>query len=373
MFESFGRGLKLILASIKMGFQDRRLLLPGVLTVFSNFFFAILLFLEGKSRVGAAGTVAGTAAAIPALGGHGLQGLGAHGIHLPAMGAAAPTLAKIAGHGAHHAARGMDLTKPDAIQGLIGQTALNGPWDQSGVGALQAAATPDAVLAVVAILVVWWLTNRFLEGVTTALVYSHLTEGAGSGKFSTACAAVFTSLPAIVALGFTTLIAKRVARFMRDKRGSGIFGFGVNFLASVVEVFWTLAGHLILPAIVIEGTSFWGALKRADRIAQGNLIAIGVGEIGIDTINRVVLLLVCLAGVSGFSYACYTHMVFTSAPVLICGALWASLVIVVTAMSIYIRAAFFTCLYVWAIEAEALSEAERVHHRPPAPLAAALA
>jgi hypothetical protein len=176
-----------------------------------------------------------------------------------------------------------------------------------------------------------------------------------------------------VALGFVTLIAKRVARFMRDKRGSGVFGMGVNFLASIVEVFWTLAGHLILPAIVIEGTSFWGALKRADRIAQGNLIAIGVGEIGIDTINRVVLLLVCLAGISGFSYAYVQHLVFTSPAVLIGGALWASTVIVVTAMSIYIRAAFFTCLYVWAIEAEALSEAERVHHRAPGPLAAALA
>jgi hypothetical protein len=48
-------------------------------------------------------------------------------------------------------------------------------------------------------------------------------------------------------------------------------------------------------------------------------------------------------------------------------------VIVVTAMSIYIRAAFFTCLYVWAIEAEALTEAERINHSMPAPLAAAMA
>ena len=289
MFESFGRGLKLILASIKMGFQDRRLLVPGILTVFSNFFFAILLFLEGKSRVGA-GEAGGAAAA-------GAKALTPH----------AAAAIKHISQGAHgHPA--FNLAKPDAIQQFIGQTALNGPWDQSGMGALQAAATPDAILAVVAILVVWWLTNRFLEGVTTALVYSHLTEGAGTGKFSTACAAVFTSLPAIVALGFTTLIAKRVAKFMRDKRGSGIFGMGVNFLASIVEVFWTLAGHLILPAIVIEGTSFWGALKRADRIAQGNLIAIGVGEIGIDTINRVVLLIVCLAGVSGYSYAFYYHL-----------------------------------------------------------------
>jgi hypothetical protein len=335
-----------------MGFQDKRLLVPGILTVFSNFFFAILLFMEGKTRLGA----------------------GAHGATSAVdMSQAAPAAVAVAKHGLHHGRHAMDLAKPEAIQQFIGQTALNGPWDQSGFGALQAAATPDAILAVVAILGIWWLTNRFLEGVTTALVYSHLTEGAGTGKFTNACAAVFTSLPAIIALGFTTLIAKRVARFMRDKRGSGIFGMGVNFLSSVVEVFWTLAGHLILPAIVIEGTSFWGALKRADRIAQGNLIAIGVGEIGIDTINRVVLLVVCLAGVSGFSYAYVQHMVFSSPAVLMGGAAWAATVIVVTAMSIYIRAAFFTCLYVWAIEAEALSEAERVNHRAPGPLAAALA
>ena len=352
MFESFGRGLKLILASIKMGFQDKRLLVPGILTVFSNFFFAIMLFLEGKSKVASAEQLAQTGENIKA---------------------AAPAALTAARHGLHHARHAMELAKPEAIQQMLGQTALNGPWDQSGMGALQQAATPDAIVAVVAILVLWWLTNRFLEGVTTALVYSHLTEGAGSGKFSTACVAVFTSLPAIVALGFVTLIAKRVARFMRDKRGSGIFGMGVNFLASIVEVFWTLAGHLILPAIVIEGTSFWGALKRADRIAQGNLIAIGVGEIGIDTINRLVLFLVSIAGISGFSYVYMQHIAFTSPMVLLGGAAWASTVIVVTAMSIYIRAAFFTCLYVWAIEAEALSEAERVHHRAPGPLAAALA
>ena len=160
---------------------------------------------------------------------------------------------------------------------------------------------------------------------------------------------------------------------MRDKRGSGIFGMGINFLSSIVEVFWTMAGHLILPAIVIEGTSFWGALKRADRIGQGNLIAIGVGEIGIDTINRLVMFAVCTGGVAGYSFVWFNHIPATAPIVMIGGAFWAMSVVLVTAMSIYIRAAFFTCLYVWAIEAEALSEAERVNCQPPAPLAAALA
>lgn len=339
MFESFGRGFKMIFAAIKMGWQDKRLLLPGLMTVFSNFFFAILLFLEGKTRL-------------------------AEG--------QAQAAAQNAGH-LKHAVKNFAQPATDSIQKLMGHTAINGPWDQSGLDALQGAASPDAVLAVVAILSLWWLTNRFLEGVTTALVYSHLTDGAGSGRFSTSCAAVFSSLPAIITLGLVTLIAKRVARFMRDKRGTGIFGMGINFLSSIVEIFWTMAGHLILPAIVIEGTSFWGAMKRADRIGQGNLITIGVGEIGVDTINRIVLLMVGGFGVGGFSYISMAHLPVSSPIVIAGGSLWALSVILVTAMSIYIRAAFFTCLYVWAIEAEALSEAERLNYAPPAPLAAALA
>ncbi|MBP7579238.1 MAG: hypothetical protein KA794_21155, partial [Candidatus Obscuribacter sp.] len=63
----------------------------------------------------------------------------------------------------------------------------------------------------------------------------------------------------------------------------------------------------------------------------------------------------------------------TAPIVMIGGSLWAMTVIVTTAMSIYIRSAFYTCLYVWAIEAEALSEADRINCQPPGPLAAAMA
>ena len=39
----------------------------------------------------------------------------------------------------------------------------------------------------------------------------------------------------------------------------------------------------------------------------------------------------------------------------------------------YIRSAFYTCLSVWAIEAEAVTDMERWKVAPPEPLAAALA
>lgn len=331
MFDSIGRGFRLILASIKMGWHDKRLMLPSIITVLSNIFFAILLYLQAKTSFGGKSE---TANQLMAQGQNLFQGQGDAG----------------------------------ALSGLTG---LNGPMDPTGLGIN---VSGDSVIAVTGILAVWWLCNRFMEGITTALVYSHLTEGRGSGKFSAAATAVFTSLPAIIMLGLVTLIAKRIAGWLRHKRGEGgLFGFGFNFLAGIIEVFWTLAGHMILPAIVIEGTSFWGALKRADRIAQGNLLTIGVGEVGVDLICRLTTYLVYVGGCAGFGLAYFAHMSLTSPLMVMTGLIWATAVLVVTALSIYIRAAFYTCLYVWAITAEEVEEAMRSEVAPPAPLAAALA
>lgn len=332
MFDSFARGFKMIWASILMANRDKRLLVPSILTVFTNFFFAGALFLDAKGGVSS----------------------GASG------------MARQAG----------SMIRDGQAGQLMNLGGVNGPMDPSGFGAMGGMFNSDILSLGACIVAVWWLTNKFLEGVTTALVYSHLTEGPGAGKFSIACQAVFSSLPAIVILGTVTMIAKRICGWMRDKRGSGAFGFGINFLAQVVEIFWTLAGHLILPSIVIEGTSFWGALKRADRIAQGNLLTIGVGEVGVDTICAVATNGMGLVGVLGFFgivYAQAQHIMIPMGLIAFVGAIWICSVVVAIAASIYIRAAFYTCLYVWAIEAEAVEEAERHQVNAPAPLAAALA
>lgn len=336
MFESFGRGFKMIWASVKMGWQDKRLLLPSILTVFTNLLFGVITAIAGLKLIPHGG---GSLAQSP-IGQTTMHGLIKH---------------------------------PAGMHNLAPVTSLNGPLDPSGWGAMMGNINSDGVIFMACLGFVWWLTNRIFEGVTTALVYSHLSEGKGSGKFSEACTAVLSSLPAIIVLGIVTFIAKRLAGFMRNKGGVGAMSFGFSFLANLVEIFWTLAGHLILPAIVIEGTSFWGGLKRADKIAQGNLLTIGVGEVGVDAICRIVTMLVYAGGVAGFGYATYAQLGFTN-PLVILGALiWAATVVTVTALSIYIRAAFYTCLYAWAIEAEAVQATERVRVKPPGPLAAALA
>jgi hypothetical protein len=364
MFESFGRGLKMIGASIKMGWHDKRLLLPSILTVFTNIVFAIILLFVGLQDM-THGHAGDAAKQLSHMSPGQLSGGVGHGFLASNPGQGMPNLL---GGGA----------MPGSPAGLTGMGGVNSPMDQSGFKAMSGIFTEENVLVICLIMMVWWTCNRFLEGVTTALVYSHLAEGARSGRFSKAAAAVFQSLPAILILGLVTLLCKRMAGWMRKKKNAaGMFGFGFKFLASIVEVFWTLAGHLILPAIVIEGTSFWGGLKRADKIARGNLLTIGVGEVGVDVICRITTALLYAAGVAGFGAVYYMayEMKMAVSPALVWsgGLFWAGLVVVVTALSIYIRAAFYTCLYVWAIDAEAVKVTERKKVRAPEPLAAALA
>lgn len=215
MLESFTRGFRMIWASIKMGWQDKRLMIPSILTVFTNALFSCIFFLDGIKQMGRqAGGVAGAMT----------QGGAAHGAHGPAVGANMPTHGMLGG-------------VPSA--GSVGQMLnLNGRSDMSGVesfnfDALAGLFTTDNIIIVTSLMMVWWLTNRIMEGITSALVYSHLTDGKGSGKFSEAISAVFQSLPAIIVLGMVTLIAKKIAGFLRKGNHGGFLGAGFNMLAGM--------------------------------------------------------------------------------------------------------------------------------------------
>ena len=124
--------------------------------------------------------------------------------------------------------------------------------DQGGIAGASGFAA-DSWLSTAALFAIWWLLNRALEGVTTAMAYSHLTSGPGSGKFSLAIKAVVDSAWPLIQLGIATFIANYIARWLKNKQGNPMGGFGLmGFLGGMVQIFWTLAGHLLLPAIVIE-------------------------------------------------------------------------------------------------------------------------
>lgn len=368
MFDSLARGFRMIWSSIKMGLEDTRLLIPSIITVFTNLLFGALILFGSVHAM--QGQATGIGAGIGIGKGTGLALPGKHTAHH------AKALSNSYGDRAN--SYGDQASK---LIALAGYQPMNG-YQSNGAGLPEIGSRIENTImspstwTIVGILALWWLINRFLEGVTIALAYSHLTDGPGKGKFSLACKAVLESMIPIIILGIVTLFVRKFAGVLRHKSG-GMFGFGFGFLAGMFEVFWTLAGHLILPVIVIEGTSFWGALKRVDRMAQGNLLAIGVGEVGIHGICDLLSGMVWMVGMGGFGWGLwlYTqHQIALIAPFIVTSVLaWICLVVVTRAFCIYIRAAFYTCLYVWAINAEGAIAGQRSQIAPPAPLAAALA
>ncbi len=80
-------------------------------------------------------------------------------------------------------------------------------------------------------------------------VYSHLTEGPGSGKFKLAIRAVHRQRTGPNWLGIVTFLANTIARGLKNKQattGNTGFSFGFGFLAGMIQIFWTLAGHLVI-------------------------------------------------------------------------------------------------------------------------------
>src|SRR5438477_1906812 len=120
MFESFGRGFRMIWASIKMGWQDKRLLLPSILTVFTNLVFGMMLVLQGAERIHHGGAAGGASATGGMPGMPGLPGL---------PGGDMPIHATLPTHG-------LLPHGHSQVTQLVGLTGLNGPVDQSGFGAL---------------------------------------------------------------------------------------------------------------------------------------------------------------------------------------------------------------------------------------------
>jgi hypothetical protein len=356
----------MIWAAIKMGWSDKRLLLPSVLSVFSQTFFFVLLIVLTYGKVP-------HTAQPPSLVGHSQS----------APVAGMPTFGLLKGD---HPQMKVPRSSLDAeaakekMQQMLQMMRPNGEGDPNGFdaegGGFGAIFNGDNALLLAGIASISWLINRILEGVTTALVYSHLTEGKGTGRFSQAFKAVFLSLPAIVMLGIVTWLARRMATLFKKSRPGGMFGMMLGFVFGFVEIFWTLAGHLILPAVVIEGCSFWGGLKRADKIAQGNLLTMGIGEIGVEGICRLANALVLATGflaVGGAVYAFMQYHILINPVVALAAAIaWVCALVIACAASAYIKAAFYTCLYVWAIEAESVEAVERPRVKPPAPLALAL-
>ena len=198
--------------------------------------------------------------------------------------------------------------------------------------------------------------NYFFTAMTISLVHAHLMGK--DARVGEALGVVTRRIGGIFLLAVVATLVEIAASLARDKKGRE------TFVSAAIKRLWTVASFLILPAIVIENFSLWRALKRAREIAAKNLLVVAVGEVAVGLVGNFIGF---LGIVSGVVVGYFTWTVLPT-PIFVPISAGGVVIIFTIAFVSFVKVAYYTCLYVNAVETA------RVGRRviPVGPLAAAL-
>lgn len=132
----------------------------------------------------------------------------------------------------------------------------------------------------------------------------------------------------------------------------------------VLYMLWTTATYVVMPAMVIEGTSFGRAFSRSKELAQNDPTQLGVGVVAIGAVNYVL-------GATVFMLAYKLSDALAAAYPVLAGLAFYTLVNVYWALSGYLKISYFTCFYLWARACERTSS--KSPGLAPTPLSAVIA
>lgn len=204
-----------------------------------------------------------------------------------------------------------------------------------------------------------FLIFYFFCGVTVNMIDVHLKGGTPTIKAGIQDAG--KNFVAIVFLALVSTVIEMFARAARDN--DSIIG---KIIAGIIEAIWTTLSFLLLPAIIIEDAGFSTAMRRVRELHKGNMLMIGIGEIGVRGVTSLIGFVWFLL-VFGVVYVSFTAFHGVTALVLAFG-IGGTLLALFAAFSTYIRMAYYTCLYLWAVDVEKKGQSAPA----PLPLARAL-
>ena len=226
-----------------------------------------------------------------------------------------------------------------------------------------------------------FVVTYIFSGMTAYLIFGYLSEG--DGRMDKAWNIVkrdFFDLLTLAAASTAVNMLKSLAQ-RRNQRGAG------NILASLarsatglLEVLWTEASFLILPAMVIDDLNLKDGAKRVWEITKNNLLLIGISTVGVRAVTGLIgFVLGVIGAVIGFGVGYGIIAVLgTGVAGLVIGIglgamIFFAFVLVASVIGSYTGIAYHTCLYIWARDAEkAQAAGQSIQVVAPAPLAAVL-
>jgi hypothetical protein len=203
-----------------------------------------------------------------------------------------------------------------------------------------------------------FLIFYFFCGITVNMVDVHLKGGTPSVAEGARDAA--KNFLAIVFLASVSTIVDLLVNSMRRDRN--ILG---RIIAGIVDAVWTTVTFLLLPTIIIEDAGFTDALRRVRALHKGNLLLIGVGEVGVRAVTGLIGLVWFLL-TFGVLYLDFTTLHGTAALV-VAFVVGGGMLALFAAFATFVRMAYYTCLYLWA------ADVEKQGANAPAPLPLAIA
>lgn len=280
-----------------------------------------------------------------------------------------------------------DLIKPSIYALIVGSIV-------SAIGAIPIIITTvflgdsghigQLILAVMGAVLVFinFVVSYVFSGMTVYLIYEYLTKG--DGRMSTAWAIVrrdFLDLVTLAAVSTAVNVIKNAARRNRNRRGLG--GIAASILSSaagLLEVLWTEASYLILPAMVIEDMNLANAAKRVAQIVKDNLLLVGISTVGVRAVTGLIGFVLGFGGlVLGFGVGYGIIAVLGTTTIGLIFAIGLGVLIfllftmVASVITTYTTTAYHTCLYLWARNVEVAQMAgQPIQIAAPAPLAAVL-
>ena len=226
---------------------------------------------------------------------------------------------------------------------------------------------------------VQFVVGYVFSAMTVYLIFGYLSEG--DGRMDKAWAIVrrdFFDILTLAAVSTAVNLLKSLAN--RNRRG-GIGASMVRAATGLLEVLWTEAAFLILPAMVIDDLNLKEGMTRVLKITKENLLLVGISTVGVRWVTGLIGFVLGVIGfVLGFGifYGLGSLFGFAGVGLVISIALavlvGSVFIMLASVVSSYTGTAYHTCLYIWAREVEKAQVAGKVSSQvlAPAPLAAVL-
>lgn len=225
-----------------------------------------------------------------------------------------------------------------------------------------------------------FVVTYIFSGMTAYLIFGYLSEG--DGRMDKAWAIVkrdFFDILTLAAASTAVNMLKSLAQ-KRNQRGGNVLAGLARSAAGLLEVLWTEAAYLILPAMVIDDLNLKDGAKRIWEITKNNLLLIGISTVGVRAVTGLIGFgLGVIGAVIGFGvgYGIVSVMGTGMAGLIIGIGLGAMIffafTLVASVIGSYTGVAYHTCLYIWARDTEkAQTVGQSIQVAAPAPLAAVL-